>query len=80
MRCSSYSPCITVHVIIDPLTNWQLQVNMVSSILVDALNNPTQALLELYDTGTNVDTFPQKVSEHFARIFDSIDAFREVPL
>jgi hypothetical protein len=52
---------------------------MVSSVLVDALSDPTQTLLELYDPKQDIDNFPAKVASHFATIFGSKDAFSEVP-
>ncbi|KAJ6547200.1 putative alanine racemase-domain-containing protein [Mycena capillaripes] len=52
---------------------------MVSSLLVDALNDPTRSLLELYDANQDVDNFPAKVAVHFADIFASKDAFSEIP-
>jgi hypothetical protein len=54
---------------------------MVSALLVDALQDPTRALLELYNDynpEASVDGFPSKVSRHFSEIFNSIDAFTEV--
>jgi len=52
--------------------------NMVSSLLVDALKDPTCSLLELYDPTTQLDAFPALVSSHFSQIFSSVDAFQEV--
>lgn len=48
---------------------------MVSSLLVDAVNDPTCELNKLYDNSV---AFPAKVSAHFSKIFESVDAFREV--
>lgn len=53
---------------------------MVSSLLVEALSSPTEALLELYNAQspeTNHD-FPAAVTKHFSDIFKAEDAFREV--
>ncbi|KAJ7702444.1 putative alanine racemase-domain-containing protein [Mycena rosella] len=52
---------------------------MVSSVLVDALSDPTRALLELYDANQDIDTFPARVAAHFGDIFASKDAFSEIP-
>lgn len=51
---------------------------MVSSLLVDTLQNPTRSLLELYDSSKSIDDFPSTVSRHFSDIFKTIDAFQEV--
>lgn len=51
---------------------------MVSSVLVDALSDPTRSLLELYDANQDIDNFPAIVATHFADIFTSKDAFSEV--
>src|SRR5882757_3006244 len=51
---------------------------MVSSLLVDTLNNPTLALRELYDPSQEITTFPSTVSAHFSKVFESPDAFKEV--
>lgn len=51
---------------------------MVSSILVDTLNNPTRALKTLFDPSIEIETFPSTVSSHFAQVFESISAFEEV--
>ncbi|KAJ6618233.1 putative alanine racemase-domain-containing protein [Mycena sp. CBHHK59/15] len=53
-------------------------ITMVSSVLVDALSDPTHALLELYDANQDIDNFPAKVTAHFANIFASSDAFCEI--
>lgn len=53
---------------------------MVSSLLVEALSSPTDALLELYNaqsTETHND-FPVVVAKHFSDVFKAEDAFREV--
>ncbi|KAJ6606625.1 putative alanine racemase-domain-containing protein [Mycena vulgaris] len=53
---------------------------MVSSVMVDALSDPTRALLELYDANLkDVENFPSRVAAHFADIFASKDAFSEIP-
>ncbi|KAJ7168060.1 mini-chromosome maintenance replisome factor-domain-containing protein [Mycena crocata] len=52
---------------------------MVSSILVDALSDPTRSLLELYDANPDIGNFPAKVASHFTEIFASRDAFSEIP-
>ena len=51
---------------------------MVSSDFVDALNNPTKAINDLYDITKPTDTFPKSVSNHFSSIFQSWEAFNEV--
>jgi hypothetical protein len=51
---------------------------MVSSLLVEALNDPTRVLREIYDPSKEIDTFPSTVSGHFSKIFESFDAFQEV--
>jgi hypothetical protein len=51
---------------------------MVSSLLVDALNDPTRALVDLYNPSEDIDNFPKAVSNYFSKIFESADAFKEV--
>jgi hypothetical protein len=51
---------------------------MVSSLLADALQDPTRVLLELFDAYDAIDGFPDHVSRHFSGIFRSSDAFQEV--
>lgn len=54
---------------------------MVSAVRVDALQNPTSALLELFsehDGASASGNFPGLVSEHFASIFRTLEAFEEV--
>jgi hypothetical protein len=51
---------------------------MVSSLLVDALNDPTRALKDIYDPYEEIDIFPRVVSSHFSKIFESANAFNEV--
>ncbi|CAK5279504.1 unnamed protein product [Mycena citricolor] len=51
---------------------------MVSSVLVDALSDPTKTLVDLFDP-TDSNGFPAKVTSHFANIFASKDAFSEIP-
>ena len=53
---------------------------MVSSLLVEALSSPTDALLELYNVQTpdSLNDFPAVVTKHFSEVFKTKDAFREV--
>jgi hypothetical protein len=51
---------------------------MVSSILVDAINNPSTALSELYQSAGQHADFPALVSSHFSNIFRSPGAFQQV--
>ena len=51
---------------------------MVSSVLVDALSDPTRSLEELYDADRHIVDFPDTVAAHFSNIFASEDAFSEV--
>ncbi|KAJ7197275.1 mini-chromosome maintenance replisome factor-domain-containing protein, partial [Mycena pura] len=52
---------------------------MVSSVLVDALSDPTRSLEELYDADRRIVDFPATVAAHFSNIFASEDAFSEIP-
>ncbi|KAJ7184146.1 putative alanine racemase-domain-containing protein [Mycena filopes] len=52
---------------------------MVKSDFVDALADPTRALLDLFETNQDIDAFPAKVAAHFADIFASKDTFDEIP-
>ncbi|KAJ7043326.1 putative alanine racemase-domain-containing protein [Mycena alexandri] len=52
---------------------------MVKSDFVDALSDPTRALLDFYHPGADIDAFPASVAAHFAHIFASNDAFSEIP-
>ncbi|KAI0075471.1 hypothetical protein K474DRAFT_1664215 [Panus rudis PR-1116 ss-1] len=51
---------------------------MVSSLLADALRDPTEQLQGLYASSSSVD-FPRVVSEHFSRVFKTAEAFKEIP-
>jgi hypothetical protein len=51
---------------------------MVSSLFVDALKNPTNSLLDIYDTCNPDDDFPALVSKYFSDVFEKPDAFQEV--
>ncbi|KAH7906482.1 putative alanine racemase-domain-containing protein [Hygrophoropsis aurantiaca] len=54
---------------------------MVSALLVDALNNPTKALQDLFATYVDdIDKFPSAVAAHFSSVFlKTDDIFREIP-
>ncbi|KAL6309164.1 mini-chromosome maintenance replisome factor-domain-containing protein [Sparassis latifolia] len=53
---------------------------MVSAFRVDSLRDPTAALIELYDdSASTADNFPRLVSDHFAHVFCSQDAYHEIP-
>jgi hypothetical protein len=54
-----------------------LTLDMVSSLLVDALSNPTKALLDLYSP-ENAKEFPTVVKTHFVDVFASDTAFNQV--
>lgn len=51
---------------------------MVSSNLVDTVNDPSRALKYLYDPSKDIDAFPSSVTAHFSKIFDSPKALDEV--
>ena len=51
---------------------------MVSSLLVDALIDPTRMLRAIYDPSKEIDIFPSTVSSHFSKVFENVDAFQEV--
>ena len=53
---------------------------MVSSLLVEALSSPTDALLSFYDTCDHdaINEFPKAVAKHFSDIFRTDDALLEV--
>jgi hypothetical protein len=53
---------------------------MVSALLIDALNDPTNVLQDLYNEYTgNIDQFPAFVATHFSQVFlKSDDTLREV--
>lgn len=52
---------------------------MVSSLLADALTDPTAVLHDLFqDYHDNIEAFPQSVSAHFSDVFGPLDAFKEV--
>ncbi|KAG0705327.1 putative alanine racemase-domain-containing protein [Suillus ampliporus] len=53
---------------------------MVSALLIDAINDPTKVVQELYEEHAgNVDEFPAVVARHFADVFlKSDDTLREV--
>jgi hypothetical protein len=52
---------------------------MVSSLLVDALNDPTKAVTDLY-TPENARDFGAYVTKHFSDVFQSDAAFHQVRL
>ncbi|TEB36041.1 hypothetical protein FA13DRAFT_1762243 [Coprinellus micaceus] len=51
---------------------------MVSSILVDALAHPSQAIQDLADDGGDLNELPIRVSKYFSDVFASPDAFNEI--
>jgi len=53
---------------------------MVSSLLVEALSSPTDALLSFYDTYDHdaINEFPKAVAKHFSDIFRTDEALLEV--
>jgi len=53
---------------------------MVSALLIDALNDPTKALQEIYEEYTgNIDQFPAFAANRFSEVFlKSDDTLREV--
>lgn len=53
---------------------------MVSSLLVEALSSPTDALLSFHDTYDHdaINEFPKAVAKHFSDIFRTDDALLEV--
>jgi hypothetical protein len=53
---------------------------MVSSLLVEALSSPTDALLSFYDTYDHdaINEFPKAVAKHFSDIFRTDEALAEV--
>jgi hypothetical protein len=51
---------------------------MVSSLLVDTVNNPTAELLELYTNSGSDPKFPQIATRHFSEIFSNRNALQEV--
>jgi hypothetical protein len=51
---------------------------MVSSLLPDALANPTAVLLDLFQSSHDLDRFPSTVTTYFADIFSTKDALNEV--
>jgi hypothetical protein len=51
---------------------------MVSSLLPDALANPTAVLLDLFHSSPDLDEFPSRVITHFTDIFSTNDALNEV--
>lgn len=50
---------------------------MVSSLLIDTLQNPTRSIIELFDPAYPIDDFPARVNSHFTDIFKTLDAFQE---
>ncbi|GLB35181.1 putative mini-chromosome maintenance replisome factor [Lyophyllum shimeji] len=52
---------------------------MVSSLLADALANPTAVLEDLFDPNAVLDAFPARVSAHFSTVFAPRDALNEIP-
>lgn len=53
---------------------------MVSAFLIDAINNPTKVVQELFEEHTgDVNQFPAVVARHFSDVFlNSDDTLREV--
>ncbi len=53
---------------------------MVSSLPFDAIENPTDALCDLYNDLKDVgpDAFPSRVTTHFTSLFAAPDAFEKV--
>ena len=51
---------------------------MVSSLLVEALIDPTRVLRAIYDPSKEIDIFPSTVSSYFSKVFESVNAFQEV--
>ncbi|KAG2020570.1 hypothetical protein CC2G_005893 [Coprinopsis cinerea AmutBmut pab1-1] len=51
---------------------------MVSSLLVDALTNPTVLVSDLYKSRDRTRSFPVQVSKYFSDIFATQDAFNEI--
>ncbi|KAK0448360.1 uncharacterized protein EV420DRAFT_1567556 [Desarmillaria tabescens] len=54
---------------------------MVSSLPFDAIENPTNALHDLYNDlkDVSLDAFPSRVATHFTSIFAASDAFEKIP-
>jgi len=52
---------------------------MVSSLLPDALADPTAVLLDLFHSSHDLDVFPSTVTTHFSDIFSTKDALNEIP-
>ncbi|TFK25023.1 hypothetical protein FA15DRAFT_668897 [Coprinopsis marcescibilis] len=53
---------------------------MVSSLLVDALTDPTESLLQFYRSTHNRELLGESVSKYFNDIFLSQNAFEEIPV
>ncbi len=51
---------------------------MVSSLLADALSDPSAVLQSLYQKNREADDFPRVVTNHFASIFVSDMEFQQV--
>ncbi|KAF8718540.1 hypothetical protein AX14_011788, partial [Amanita brunnescens Koide BX004] len=51
---------------------------MVSQAALDALGDPTDALVRLFNG--ELDDFPQKVAQHFSSLFSSSNLYDEVPI
>ncbi|KDQ60574.1 hypothetical protein JAAARDRAFT_31540 [Jaapia argillacea MUCL 33604] len=52
---------------------------MVSSLLADALRDPTSSLSHLYPSTGDKSNFPALVSRHYSQIFKTQEAFEEIP-
>jgi hypothetical protein len=82
-KCNGYVVSVSVYVIQlcndDPAPPPLSQpLTMVSSLLADALTDPTAVLHDLFQSSNNIDGFPETVSSHFSQVFSSLDAFKEV--
>jgi hypothetical protein len=51
---------------------------MVSSLLSDALTDPTAVLVGIFQDSSDLDQFPSNVATHFQHIFSTEDALKEV--
>ena len=52
---------------------------MASAHLVDAIQDPSRVIIDLYDGGTNAGVdFPGQVTAHFTTIFHTLDSIKQV--
>jgi hypothetical protein len=51
---------------------------MVSSLLCDALTDPTAVLVDIFQNSSDLDQFPSNVATHFQHVFSTEDALKEV--